>query len=93
MTVPGSTEGSSGSTPNPNASQQSNVPSLPSGTNTQWLVNYYYYNFPNGPPPSPEDLAMLNRTLCAMINTTIGEINAREAAAQQYNEQVAKGEA
>ncbi len=93
MTTPGPTEGSSGSTPEPSLPQLSNVPSIPSGTNTQWLVKYYYYNFPNGPPPSPEDLAMLNRTLCAMINTTIGEINARNQAAQQYNEQVAKGEA
>ena len=41
---------------------------------------------------TPEEIAGLKKNMNSMINTTIGEINARQAEAQKYNEQVAKGE-
>ena len=41
---------------------------------------------------TPDVIAGLKKNMMSMINNTISEINARQAEAQKYNEQVAKGE-
>lgn len=98
MTVPGSTEGPNQGTPSGASSNQDALlphfptsQSLPGGANSQWLINYYNALYPNGPPPTPEDLAMLNRSLCGMINNQMSEMNTQYQKAKQYAQDVAKG--
>jgi hypothetical protein len=93
MTIPGPTEGSTfDARAKADEARLPKSASLPSGSNQKFLTNYYEALYPGGPPPTPEDLAMLNRSLCNMINTNMNEINARQATAQEYNSKVAKGE-
>jgi hypothetical protein len=59
-------------------------------SNDPWYA-YAQQMFPNT-MVTPEEIAGLKKNMNSMINNTIAEINARQAEAQKYNEQVAKGE-
>ncbi len=62
----------------------------PVSSDDPWYT-YAQQMFPNT-MVTPEEIAGLKKNMNSMINNTIGEINARQAEAQKYNEQVAKGE-
>jgi hypothetical protein len=92
MTTPVPPDSGSGSGP-------SDLPPLPpnfyaeaAGTSADdpWY-KYAQQMFPNT-TITPDIIAGLKKNMMSMINTTIGQINARQAEAQKYNEKVAKGE-
>lgn len=92
MTTPGPTEGASGAS---SANQQSQKPSakpLPPGSAGQdpWYT-YAQHMFPHT-LITPDIIAGLKKNMMTMINSTISQINARQAEAQKYNAKVAKGE-
>jgi hypothetical protein len=92
MTIPGPTEGAgAGGTHKPS---QPDAPKNPFAgavdTQDPWY-KYAQQMFPNQ-AITPEIIAGLKRNMMSMINTTISQINARQAEAQRYNERVAKGE-
>jgi hypothetical protein len=59
-------------------------------TSDPWYI-YAQQMFPNT-EITPDVIAGLKKNMMSMINNTISQINARQAEAQKYNEQVAKGE-
>jgi len=59
------------------------------GANDPWYV-YARKMFPNT-MITPEVIAGLKKNMMTMINTTIGEINKREAENQKYLKKVAEG--
>ncbi len=60
------------------------------GANDPWYA-YAQQMFPNT-EITPDIIAGLKKNMMTMINSTIQQVNARQAEAQKYNEQVAKGE-
>lgn len=92
MTTSGPTEGPS----TPGATNKPSQPGAPApfagavDTQDPWY-KYAQQMFPNQ-QITPEIIAGLKKNMMSMINTTISQINARQAEAQKYNEKVAKGE-
>ncbi len=60
-------------------------------TDDPWYV-YAQQMFP-GTIVTPEVITGLKQNMMSMINNTISEVTARQAAAQVYNQQVAEGDA
>ena len=82
--------GSPGGSPESSASGA--PPPMPTAADTQdpWY-QYAQQMFPNT-MITPEVIAGLKKNMMTMINTTISEINKRQAETQKYNAKVAKGE-
>jgi hypothetical protein len=87
----GSSGTSSSQTGGSTSSQGSqNTPQMPvSDTSDPWY-KYAQQMFPNT-EITPEIIAGLKKNMMSMIGTTISEINARHATANQYNKDVAQG--
>jgi hypothetical protein len=85
---------STGGSHKPGASEPKIPSNIYSGTHVNaddpWFA-YAQKMFPNQ-QITPEIIAGLKKNMMTMINTTISQINARQAEAQKYNEKVAKGE-
>jgi hypothetical protein len=92
MTTPIPTDGNTGPASNDNPAQQATPTPLSAPVNTSdpWYI-YAQQMFPNT-KITPEIIDGLKKNMMTMINTTISQINARQAAAQVYNSKVAKGE-
>jgi hypothetical protein len=92
MTTPVPPGGGSESGPKTGPTQIS--PNIYSGVtvspNDPWYA-YAQQMFPNT-EITPDIIAGLKKNMMTMINTTIQQINARQATAQEYNSKVAKGE-
>jgi hypothetical protein len=92
MKTPGSTEGPSGAGAGDKSPKTDAPNPFAKAADTQdpWY-KYAQQMFPNK-EITPEIIAGLKKNMMSMINTTISQINARQAEAQKYNEKVAKGE-
>ena len=92
MTTPGPTEGAPGANAANQQSKQAaqNPFASAAGKQDPWYT-YAQQMFPNT-QITPEVIAGLKKNMMSMMNSTIGEINARNAEAQKYNEKVARGE-
>ena len=99
MTTPpvppgGSPEGPSGGSHESGASGPKLPSNIYSGVHVSPDDPWYAYAkqmFPNT-EITPEIVAGLKKNMMTMINTTISEINKRQAKAQEYNRKVARGE-
>ncbi len=92
MKTPGSTEGpSGGNAPNQPPKPDAPNPFASAADKEDPWYQYAQQMFPNQ-TITPEIIAGLKKNMMTMINTTISQINARQAEAQKYNEKVAKGE-
>jgi hypothetical protein len=86
--------GPTGGTPESSAKEPKVPSNLYSGVHVSAEDPWYKYAqqmFPNQ-KITPEIIAGLKKNMMTMINTTIGQINKRQAKAQEYNKKVAQGE-
>ncbi len=81
---PENTSASSAGQPNP-------FPAISGSDGVDPWYAYAQQMFPNT-MVTPEEVAGLKQNMMQMISTTISEINARHATANQYNQQVAQGD-
>jgi hypothetical protein len=92
MTIPGATEGPSGTgATNQQPQQAAQKPMASAAEKEDPWYKYAQQMFPNQ-QITPEIIAGLKKNMMTMINTTMGEIKKRQAKAQEYNKKVAKGE-
>lgn len=75
---------------NASAGQPNPFPPI-SGSGVDPWYAYAQQMFPNS-MVTPEEVTALKQNMMQMIGTTISEINARHAIANQYNQEVAQGD-
>ena len=91
MSIPSIPPGGGEFNPANQAGAQSPFPPVTGSSDDAWL-KFAQQMFP-GDPDAMMYVAPLKKNMMSMIGNTIAEINTRQQIANQYNEQVAKGEA